>query len=60
MQIDFENKIQSTYKSKKKFIRFDKNRDNKNNKKHKFISFLKIKKQIRKLNNRKKKRINSI
>ena len=29
MQIDFENKNQSTYKLKKKIIRFDKNRDNK-------------------------------
>ena len=60
MQIDFENKIQSTYKLKKKFIRFDKNRDNKNDKKHEFTSFSKIKKQTRKFNNRKKKRINSI
>ena len=61
MQIDFKNKHQSTYKSKKKFIRFDKNRDNKKSKKHKFTSFSKIKKQTRKFNNRKKKkRINSI
>ena len=39
---------------KKKFIRFDKNRDNKKNKKHEFTSFSKIKKQTRKFNNRKK------
>ena len=54
MQIDFKNKHQSTYKSKKKFIRFDKNRDNKKNKKHEFTSFSKVKKQTRKFNNRKK------
>ena len=54
MQVDFENKIQSIYKSKKKFIRFDKNRDNKKSKKHEFTSFSKVKKQTRKFNNRKK------
>ena len=56
MQVDFENKTQSTYKSKKRFTRFDKNRDSKNDKKHEFTSFSKVKKQIRKLNNRKKKK----
>ena len=56
MQVDFKNEHQSTYKSKKKFTRFDKNRDSKKGKKHEFTSFSEIKKQTRKLNNRKKKK----